>query len=57
MTFTLQLPASSVSQYVQKFFDRLVAKNPGENEFHQAVKEVVETLVPASSGIRNSSST
>ena len=46
MTFTLQLPASSVSQYVQKFFDRLIAKNPGENEFHQAVKEVVETLVP-----------
>ncbi|MDR3672284.1 MAG: NADP-specific glutamate dehydrogenase [Holophaga sp.] len=46
MTFTLQLPASSVSHYVQQFFDRLIAKNPGENEFHQAVKEVVETLVP-----------
>jgi glutamate dehydrogenase/leucine dehydrogenase len=46
MTFTLTLPKSSVSQYVQQFFDRLIAKNPGENEFHQAVKEVVETLVP-----------
>ena len=46
MTFTLQLPTSSVSHYVQSFFDRLIAKNPGENEFHQAVKEVVETLVP-----------
>ena len=46
MTFTLQLPTSRVSHSVQLFFDRLIARNPGENEFHQAVKEVVETLVP-----------
>jgi glutamate dehydrogenase (NADP+) len=46
MPFTLQLPASSVSNHVQRFFDRLIARNPGETEFHQAVKEVVESLVP-----------
>ena len=36
----------SVTQYVEKFMDNLVAKNPAEPEFHQAVKEVVESLVP-----------
>jgi glutamate dehydrogenase (NADP+) len=46
MTFTLTLPPSGVSHHVQQFFDHLIAKNPGENEFHQAVKEVVESLVP-----------
>lgn len=36
----------SVNQYVAGFMDRLVAKNPAEPEFHQAVKEVVESLIP-----------
>jgi len=36
----------SVNQYVTGFMDRIVAKNPAEPEFHQAVKEVVESLVP-----------
>ncbi|MBI2837892.1 MAG: NADP-specific glutamate dehydrogenase [Acidobacteria bacterium] len=36
----------SVAQYVAKFMDHLVAKNPAEPEFHQAVKEVVDSLVP-----------
>ena len=36
----------SGSQFVQKFMDTLIAKNPAEPEFHQAVREVVETLVP-----------
>lgn len=30
--------------YVEKFMDELVAKNPGEKEFHQAVREVVESI-------------
>jgi glutamate dehydrogenase (NADP+) len=34
------------SQFVQKFMDTLIAKNPAEPEFHQAVREVVETLEP-----------
>jgi glutamate dehydrogenase (NADP+) len=36
----------SVNQYVAGFMDRLVAKNPAEPEFHQAVKEVVDSLIP-----------
>ena len=30
--------------YVEKFMDELVAKNPGEKEFHQAVRDVVESV-------------
>ena len=30
--------------YVEKFMDELVSKNPGEKEFHQAVREVVESV-------------
>src|SRR5664280_1471849 len=36
----------SVNQYVAGFMERIVAKNPAEPEFHQAVKEVVDSLVP-----------
>ncbi len=32
--------------FVEKFMADLVAKNPGEPEFHQAVQEVVESIVP-----------
>ncbi len=35
-----------MSQYVQKVYDDVVEKNPGQPEFHQAVKEVIESLVP-----------
>jgi glutamate dehydrogenase (NADP+) len=31
---------------VSEFMERIVAKNPGEIEFHQAVEEVVESLMP-----------
>ncbi|MBN1388281.1 MAG: NADP-specific glutamate dehydrogenase [Bacteroidales bacterium] len=31
---------------VEKFMAAIKAKNPGENEFHQAVQEVAETLIP-----------
>ena len=31
---------------VKEFMDKLIAKNPGENEFLQAVQEVVEKLIP-----------
>jgi glutamate dehydrogenase (NADP+) len=31
---------------VKEFMDKLIAKNPAEPEFHQAVQEVVETLAP-----------
>ena len=31
---------------VNDFMSKIIAKNPGETEFHQAVKEVVESLMP-----------
>ncbi|MBZ0071441.1 MAG: NADP-specific glutamate dehydrogenase [Thiohalobacteraceae bacterium] len=32
---------------IQSIFEQVVRRNPGESEFHQAVKEVIETLGPA----------
>ena len=32
--------------YVDGFMAELIAKNPGETEFHQAVREVVESVAP-----------
>jgi len=31
---------------VNEFMAKIIAKNPGESEFHQAVQEVVESLMP-----------
>ncbi|WP_218132911.1 NADP-specific glutamate dehydrogenase [Dyadobacter soli] len=31
---------------VQSFMARIIDRNPGENEFHQAVHEVAETIIP-----------
>ena len=33
-------------KYIDSFMDDLAAKNPGENEFHQAVREVLESVAP-----------
>ncbi len=35
-----------MSDAVAQFMDLVIARNPGEPEFHQAVREVVETLQP-----------
>ena len=32
--------------YTSEMIDRVVAKNPGEKEFHQAAREVLESLAP-----------
>ena len=32
--------------YLQRVYDGVVARNPGESEFHQAVREVLESLEP-----------
>ena len=37
---------TSVKEYVEQFMADVVAKNPGEVEFHQAVREVVESVAP-----------
>ncbi len=33
-----------MSQWVDSFMEGVIANNPGEKEFHQAVREVVESL-------------
>ena len=33
---------------VNEFMAKVIAKNPGESEFHQAVKEVAESIFPFS---------
>jgi glutamate dehydrogenase (NADP+) len=35
-----------MSSKVAAFMEHVIAKNPGEKEFHQAVQEVVESLMP-----------
>ena len=35
-----------VEKYIEDFMATLIARNPGEKEFHQAVQEVVESLAP-----------
>ena len=34
------------SQYLNELMDRVIKRNPGEPEFHQAVREVLESLEP-----------
>ncbi|MFN2343529.1 MAG: Glu/Leu/Phe/Val dehydrogenase dimerization domain-containing protein, partial [Desulfonatronovibrio sp.] len=36
----------TVREHIQSVFDQVIKRNPGEIEFHQAVKEVVESLEP-----------
>jgi glutamate dehydrogenase (NADP+) len=35
-----------VAQAVESFMERLIARNPGQLEFHQAVREVADSLMP-----------
>jgi glutamate dehydrogenase (NADP+) len=35
-----------MSQEVKTFMEKVIARNPGEKEFHQAVEEVVTSLMP-----------
>ncbi len=37
---------NDAKKQVQDFMQGLVKRNPGELEFHQAVEEVAETLMP-----------
>lgn len=38
---------STTKDRIDSIFEQIILRNPGELEFHQAVKEVVETLEPA----------
>ncbi len=35
-----------MSKKIKEFMDKVVAKDPGQREFHQAVEEVVESVMP-----------
>jgi glutamate dehydrogenase/leucine dehydrogenase len=35
-----------MNEDVEEFMQRVIEKNPGEKEFHQAVREVVESIMP-----------
>ena len=35
-----------MSEYAKKVYEQVKAKNPGQPEFHQAVNEVLESLIP-----------
>ncbi len=36
----------TVREKIEKIYEQVVRRNPGELEFHQAVKEVIDTLAP-----------
>ena len=36
----------TAENYVKAFMEDIVSRNPGEHEFHQAVREVVTSLAP-----------
>src|SRR6202045_1123811 len=40
------LPNNKAQEEVEKFMHGLTRRNPGETEFHQAVSEVAESLMP-----------
>ena len=41
-------------RYVDSFMSGLIARNPGESEFHQAVGEVTGSVVSANSSTESS---
>lgn len=41
-----ELYTESVHHYVNRVFETVKKRNPNENEFHQAVKEVFDSLIP-----------
>lgn len=45
-TATAPRTTADTSTAVNEFMEQVVAKNPGEAEFHQAVKEVVASVMP-----------
>ncbi|WP_440111569.1 NADP-specific glutamate dehydrogenase [Paenibacillus sp. QZ-Y1] len=36
----------TAAEYVHSIYESVVARNPQENEFHQAVKEILDSLIP-----------
>lgn len=36
----------TAAEYVHSVYESVVARNPHEDEFHQAVKEILDSLIP-----------
>ena len=39
-------PLNAAKDYVESIYNQVVARDPHEKEFHQAVREFVDSLVP-----------
>ncbi|MGG0824662.1 NADP-specific glutamate dehydrogenase [Paenibacillus turicensis] len=46
MATTEQANLTAAQQYVNEVYETVKKRNPGESEFHQAVKEILDSLVP-----------
>src|SRR5659263_156615 len=46
LQLTIKLKLFIMDPRVQQFMAMIKARNPGDNEFHQAVQEVAESLIP-----------
>lgn len=48
MSFTIETSEelTAAKQYVNEVYETVKKRNPNENEFHQAVKEILDSLVP-----------
>ncbi|TVY01949.1 NADP-specific glutamate dehydrogenase [Cohnella terricola] len=46
MTTITPEQTSAAQQYVQSVYEAVIKRNPHENEFHQAIKEILDSLTP-----------
>lgn len=44
---TSTVKTTSAEDYVARIYEKVQARNSGEPEFHQAVKEFLDSIVPA----------
>ncbi|WP_127533236.1 NADP-specific glutamate dehydrogenase [Paenibacillus kobensis] len=47
MVSTITKEQQTAQEYVQAVYDKVINRNQGEPEFHQAVKEIFDSLIPA----------
>lgn len=46
MTTLIDTKMTDAKKYVQEVYETVIRRNPNESEFHQAVKEILDSLVP-----------
>ena len=45
-TITHESTQVTAAEYVHSVYESVIARNPQEHEFHQAVKEILDSLIP-----------